>query len=55
MMKQAAQQTANIAGDGTTTSIVLTQAIIDCYNKLKAETHSSFRDIKSKELGKFKD
>ena len=35
MVKQAAQQTANMAGDGTTTSIVLAQAIIDCYNKLK--------------------
>jgi len=33
MLKQAAQQTANIAGDGTTTSIVLAQAIIECYKK----------------------
>ncbi len=46
MMKQAAQQTANMAGDGTTTSIVLTQAIIDCYHKLGGDKHS-FRDIKS--------
>ena len=53
MMKQAAQQTANIAGDGTTTSIVLTQAIIDCYHKLKGENYS-FRDIKSG-INKFKD
>ena len=53
MMKQAAQQTANIAGDGTTTSIVLTQAIIDCYRKLKANQFS-FRDIKSG-INKFKD
>ena len=52
MMKQAAQQTANMAGDGTTTSIVLTQAIIDCYSKLKGDTHS-FRDIKSG-INKFK-
>ena len=29
MMKQAAQKTASEAGDGTTTSIVLTKAIID--------------------------
>ncbi|MGB0393558.1 MAG: TCP-1/cpn60 chaperonin family protein, partial [Flavobacteriaceae bacterium] len=29
MMKQAAQKTATIAGDGTTTSVVLTKAIID--------------------------
>ena len=45
MMKQAAQQTANMAGDGTTTSIVLTQAIIDCYHKSNANQFS-FRDIK---------
>ena len=45
MMKQAAQQTANIAGDGTTTSIVLTQAIIDCYHKSNASDFS-FRDVK---------
>ena len=31
MMKQAAQKTASVAGDGTTTSIVLTKAIIDNY------------------------
>ena len=46
MMKQAAQQTANIAGDGTTTSIVLAQAIIDCYKRKDGESFS-FRDIKS--------
>jgi len=45
MMKQAAQQTANMAGDGTTTSIVLTQAIIDCYHKSNASSFS-FRDVK---------
>ena len=53
MMKQAAQQTANMAGDGTTTSIVLTQAIIDCYDKLNAKEHS-FRDVKNG-INKFKD
>jgi chaperonin GroEL len=53
MIKQAAQQTANMAGDGTTTSIVLTQAIIDCYYKLKGDTHS-FRDIKQG-INKYKD
>jgi|TARA_R110000824_G_scaffold70312_1_gene180546 chaperonin GroEL len=52
MMKQAAQQTANMAGDGTTTSIVLTQAIIDCYHKSKANKFS-FRDIKEG-INKFK-
>ena len=46
MVKQAAQQTANMAGDGTTTSIVLTQAIIDCFHKLDGKS-SSFRDVKS--------
>ena len=46
MMKQAAQKTASVAGDGTTTSIVLTKAIIDSYYKLKGDDFS-FRDIKS--------
>ena len=46
MMKQAAQQTANMAGDGTTTSIVLTQAIIDAYHKWNGKEHS-FREIKA--------
>ena len=46
MMKQAAQKTASVAGDGTTTSIVLTKAIIDSYYKLKGNDFS-FRDIKS--------
>ena len=45
MIKQAAQQTANIAGDGTTTSIVLAQALIESYKKYKGEDFS-FRDIK---------
>jgi chaperonin GroEL len=52
MMKQAAQKTASMAGDGTTTSIVLTQAIIDCYNK-KEGNQFSFRDIRSG-INKFK-
>ena len=45
MMKQAAQKTATIAGDGTTTSVVLTKAIIDYYYSAKGQEHS-FRDIK---------
>lgn len=53
MMKQAAQKTASMAGDGTTTSIVLTQAIIDCYYKHKGQARS-FRDVKSG-INKFKD
>jgi len=46
MMKQAAQQTANIAGDGTTTSIVLAQAIISCYKEQNGADFS-FRDVRS--------
>ena len=53
MMKQAAQKTASMAGDGTTTSIVLTQAIIDCYNKHEGNKRS-FRDIKNG-INKFRD
>ena len=53
MMKQAAQQTASMAGDGTTTSIVLTQAIIDCYDKLNGKDFS-FRDVKNG-MKKFKE
>ncbi len=53
MMKQAAQKTASVAGDGTTTSIVLTQAIIDTYNSKKGGEHT-FRDVKNGIL-KFKE
>ena len=45
MMKQAAQKTASVAGDGTTTSIVLTKAIIDNYYLNKGNDFS-FRDIR---------
>ena len=45
MIKQAAQQTANIAGDGTTTAIVIAQALIDCYKKQDGNTFS-FRDLR---------
>ena len=44
MLKQAAKNTASKAGDGTTTSTVLAQALIHAYNE-KAENHS-FRDIR---------
>jgi len=53
MMKQAAQKTASAAGDGTTTSIVLTKAIIDSYDILKGYEYS-FRDIKTG-ITKFKE
>ncbi len=45
MMKQAAKQTASKAGDGTTTSTVLAQAVIDNYVSMDGEKHS-FRDVK---------
>ena len=45
MMKQAAQKTAAVAGDGTTTSIVLTKAIIDNYYSNKGQDFS-FRDVR---------
>jgi chaperonin GroEL len=37
MMKQAARKTADAAGDGTTTSVVLAEAIINAYDALKSE------------------
>lgn len=46
MLKQASRQTATKAGDGTTTSTVLAQAIIHNYFLQKGESYS-FRDIKS--------
>ena len=44
MMKEAAKQTANKAGDGTTTSTVLAKAIIDNFQEYGTE--HSFRDVK---------
>jgi len=46
MLKQASRQTASKAGDGTTTSTVLAQALIHNYFLQKGEDYS-FRDIKS--------
>jgi len=46
MLKQASKQTASKAGDGTTTSTVLAQAIIHKYNDALAEDFS-FRDVKN--------
>jgi chaperonin GroEL len=37
MMRQAAERTATVAGDGTTTSIVLAEAIIDASDKYLSE------------------
>ena len=46
MIKQASSQTASKAGDGTTTSTVLAQSIINEYIDQKGET-VSFRDIRT--------
>ena len=46
MLKQASKQTASKAGDGTTTSTVLAQAIIHKYIDLLGEDFS-FRDVKN--------
>ena len=46
LVKQAAKNTATKAGDGTTTSTVLAQAIIHAYDKLNGDEFT-FRGIKS--------
>ena len=46
MMKQASSKTASTAGDGTTTSTVLAQAIINQYHSSNAKDFS-FRDVRS--------
>ena len=51
MMKQAANKTASIAGDGTTTAIVLTEAIVKAGVEHITEDHNStevVRKIKTK-------
>jgi len=40
MMKEAADRTASIAGDGTTTAIVLTEAIVNAGDELITEEHN---------------
>lgn len=40
MMRQAAERTATVAGDGTTTSIVLAEAIIDASDKYLSENEN---------------
>jgi chaperonin GroEL len=40
MMRQAAERTATVAGDGTTTSIVLAEAIIDASDKYLTPEHN---------------
>ena len=46
MMKDAATRTANSAGDGTTTAIVLTEAIVNMGQKLLKENHNVTEVIK---------
>ena len=53
LVKQAAKNTATKAGDGTTTSTVLTQAIIHAYDALGGDKFQ-FRGIKNG-IEKFKD
>ena len=53
LVKQAAKNTATKAGDGTTTSTVLTQAIIHAYEALNGDSFQ-FRGVKSG-IEKFKD
>lgn len=40
MMRQAADKTATVAGDGTTTSIVLAEAIVDAADKYVKDSHN---------------
>ena len=47
MMKDAATRTANSAGDGTTTAIVLTEAIVNEGQKLLKESHNITEVIKA--------
>ncbi len=47
MMKDAATRTANSAGDGTTTAIVLTEAIVNAGQRLLKENHNITEVIKA--------
>jgi len=47
MMKQAADKTASVAGDGTTTAIVLTEAIVNAGDDLIDETHNRTEILKA--------
>lgn len=53
IMKQASSQTATIAGDGTTSAIVLTEAILDAAEQFITEKHSKTKVIR--ELNKLTD
>ena len=53
MMKEAADKTANLAGDGTTTAIVLTEAIVEAGYEMITEDHNRTEVLRS--LNNFKD
>ncbi len=53
MMKQAADKTASVAGDGTTTAIVLTEAIVKAGDELMSDDHNRTEVLR--ELNKAKD
>ena len=53
MMKDAATRTANSAGDGTTTAIVLTEAIVNAGQKLLTSDHNVTEVIRA--MHKFSD
>ena len=53
MMKQAADKTASVAGDGTTTAIVLTEAIVKAGDELMSDDHNRIEVLR--ELNRTKD
>ena len=53
MMKEAADKTANLAGDGTTTAIVLTEAIVEAGYEMISEDHNRTEVLRA--LNNFKD
>jgi len=53
MMKQAADKTASVAGDGTTTAIVLTEAIVKAGDKFMSDDHNRTEVLR--ELNRTKD
>ena len=52
MMKEAADKTANLAGDGTTTAIVLTEAIVEAGYEMITEDHNRTEVLKALNFAK---
>ena len=52
MMKEAADKTANLAGDGTTTAIVLTEAIVEAGYEMITEEHNRTEVLKALNFAK---